>query len=167
MSIHSTKIIAAASLVSVTVLAPVTVAFSSIDPDEISRSNAQARMTALPEGMGRPMDDLGPDIAYGDLSVFDAIEETGAAQSPDVPYCDRQPAVAATLSHDFGEHPRVKSPLPGERAVTLWASDLMGTWTAVYTRADGVACVVSSGIDWKSSTNPVALLESEGFLQAG
>ncbi|MDD8021562.1 MAG: hypothetical protein PHX82_00430 [Paracoccaceae bacterium] len=108
---------------------------------------------------GRPMDDLGGAL-YGDLSVFDAITETGEAQAANVPYCDHRPALLATLSHDFGEHPVTQSPVDTHRHVELWASEVMGTWTAVYVRADGVACVINSGIGWTPTSDPVAMLET-------
>lgn len=116
---------------------------------------------------GRPMDDHGPDLNFGDLSVFDTITEIGEAQSPDVPFCDHRADLLAVLDHDFAESPRVQRPLDTARSVELWASDVMGTWTAVYTRADGVSCVVSSGIGWERGHDAVALLETEGLLPSG
>jgi len=116
---------------------------------------------------GRPMDDHGPDMNFGDLSVFDTITEIGEAQSPDVPFCDHRSDLLAVLDHDFAESPRLQQPLEGARSVELWASDVMGTWTAVYTRADGVACVVSSGIGWERGHDALALLETEGLLPEG
>lgn len=116
---------------------------------------------------GRPMDDHGPELNFGDLSVFDTITEIGAAQSPDVPFCDHRADLLTVLGHDFAESPRVQRPLDTARSVELWASDVMGTWTAVYTRADGVSCVVSSGIGWERGHDAVALLETEGLLPSG
>ena len=116
---------------------------------------------------GRPMDDHGPTLDFGDLSVFDTITEVGEAQSPDVPFCDHRADLLAVLDHDFAESPRVQHPLGDARSVELWASDVMGTWTAVYTRADGVSCVVSSGIGWTSGHDAIALLDAEGLLPSG
>ena len=116
---------------------------------------------------GRPMDDHGPDLEFGDLSVFDTITEIGQAQSPDVPFCDHRADLLSVLDHDFAESPRAQRPLEGQRSVELWASDIMGTWTAVYTRADGVACVVSSGIGWERGHDAIALLQDEGLLPRG
>ena len=116
---------------------------------------------------GRPMDDHGPDLDFGDLSVFDTITEIGEAQSPDVPFCDRRGDLLSVLDHDFAESPRAQRPLGEARSVELWASDIMGTWTAVYTRADGVACVVSSGIGWERGHDAIALLQDEGLLPRG
>ena len=111
----------------------------------------------------RPMDDLDGEN-FGDLSVFDTISRYGADQSSTEPYCDLRQNVVQTLDHDFAEYSKARSPLPKGRSVELYASDIMGTWTAVYTRADGISCVVSSGIDWEQGDNPVALLETEQLL---
>ncbi|SOC08069.1 hypothetical protein SAMN05877809_104225 [Rhodobacter sp. JA431] len=167
MTISTRKITYIGAAVALAMLVPVTVAFSSIDPDEVTGPAEPQAWASSNADWGRPMDDHGADIAYGDLSVFDAISEIGADQSPNVPYCDRHGRLGETLAHDFGEHPRVQRPLSNNRSVALWASDVMGTWTAVYTRADGVACVVSSGIGWESGGNPIALLGSAGLLSNG
>lgn len=127
------------------------------------QASAQAWLVSHPpESAGRPMDELGAQ--YGDLAAFDAITEIGADQSVDVPYCDRRPELLMTLAEDFAEVPVAQAPLEGQRRVELWASEVMGTWTAVYTRADGVSCVVSSGVNWTRAGDPVALLASEGLL---
>ncbi|MFD2173053.1 hypothetical protein [Rhodobacter lacus] len=165
MTMNHRTIALSATAISLAVLGTVGVAFSSIQPEQPDVLAPPRAETA--EMLGRPMDDHGPAISYGDLSVFDAISEIGPDQGYDQPYCDHHAALGTRLSEDFGENARVKSPLPGNRSIALWASDEMGTWTALYTRADGVACVVSSGIGWQSSTNPVALLKSEGLLNAG
>jgi hypothetical protein len=109
---------------------------------------------------GRPMDDMGGAPLYGDLSVFDTITEIGEAQAVNVPYCDHRPELLTTLAHDFGEHPVTQAPMDDHRHVELWASEVMGTWTAVYVRADGVACVINSGVDWTPTSDPVAMLET-------
>ncbi|MFC3058350.1 hypothetical protein [Paenirhodobacter populi] len=114
-------------------------------------------------GWGRPMDDHGGPL-YGDLSVFDAITEHGEAQAEDVPYCDQPATLSTVLRDDFGESPRHQTQMPQGRSVSLWASEEMGTWTAVYTRADGISCVISSGIGWQGGTDPIALLREEGLL---
>jgi len=111
----------------------------------------------------RPLDDLSGE-SFGDLSVFDNISAYGNDQSSTEPYCDLRENVVQTLDHDFAEQSKARSPLAKGRSVELYASDIMGTWTAVYTRADGISCVVSSGIDWEQGDNPVALLENEQLL---
>ncbi|SOC06595.1 hypothetical protein [Rhodobacter maris] len=161
MTMNHRTIALSATAISLAVLGTVGMAFSSIEPQDIPGFSPRA------EALGRPMDDHGPDSSYGDLSVFDAISEIGPDQGYDQPYCDDHAALATRLAQDFGEHARVKSPLAGNRSVALWASDAQGTWTALYTRADGVSCVVSSGMGWESGANPLALLKSEGLLNAG
>jgi hypothetical protein len=147
----------AAALVGLAV--PVTVAQSKTDPLTSSSDLSQTQTM-------RPMDDHS-DVAYGDLSVFDTISTYGEDQNSTEPYCDQRGTLISTLNTDFAEKPKVRSPLPMNRSVELFASDIMGTWTAVYTRADGISCVVSSGIDWESGDNPIALLESEELLKQG
>ncbi|KEO61334.1 hypothetical protein [Thioclava indica] len=117
-------------------------------------------------GSGRPMDSNSAAIPYGDLSAFDKITTIGAAQSPDVPFCDHRGEMLKVLQDDFAESPRFEKSLGSNRKVELLGSNVMGTWTALYTRADGVSCVVSSGMDWKSGENPIALLHKEGILPA-
>lgn len=146
---------------------PATIAIAAVTNDitPLERNPRQIMLDGY-QGDGRPMDDLGATIRYGDLSAFDKISTTGQAQSPDVPYCDHRAKLLQTLDHDFAETPRVKKGLAHGRSVELWASSLMGTWTAVYTRADDVSCVVSSGMGWKRGDNPIALLDREGILPA-
>lgn len=126
------------------------------------QASAQAWVAAQHPDLGRPMDELGEP--YGNLAAFDAITEIGADQSVDVPYCDHRPVLVKALADDFAEVPVAQTPLGGQRRVELWASEVMGTWTAVYTRADGVSCVVSSGVNWTRSGDPAALLAREGLL---
>ena len=140
------------------VLGTVTVAFSGVDPTAPVGPVASAAM--------RPMDDIGTDIPYGDLSVFDRISQIGEDQSVDVPYCDHRPALTHVLATDFQEAPKTQLPLARDRTVELWASAEMGTWTAVYTRSDGVSCVISSGIGWQAGNDPIALLTREKVLPA-
>lgn len=130
-----------------------------------SNTNAAAPMPQAPQAQfdARPMDDLS-DIRYGDLSVFDTITRIGDEQTADEPYCDVRPTLIKTLDHDFAESSKAKSPLAMERSVELFASDVMGTWTAVYTRADGVACIVSSGIGWEDGADALALLHKETMV---
>lgn len=166
----SKKSILAAAFVGLSV--PATIAIASVStqfqPEQSIESDSNARDIMLRgyTGDGRPMDDDVSDIPYGDLRAFDKINTIGVAQSPDVPYCDIRSKLTQTLDHDFAEKPRLEKTLSGNRSVELWASQIMGTWTAVYTRADGVSCVVSSGMNWTQGENPVALLHKEGILPA-
>lgn len=160
MRVYLKSVLPVAALAATSVAASLSAAIGVSAQEQV----AQAALTREggPVMAGRPMDDLG--ARYGDLSVFDDIDRIGADQPHDIPYCDRRPLLLRTLSEDFAEAPVAQSPLDAGRRVELWASDVMGTWTAVYTRADGVSCVVSSGVDWQRSTDPVALLEQEGLL---
>ncbi|MBN2740458.1 MAG: hypothetical protein JXR35_06100 [Rhodobacteraceae bacterium] len=146
---------------------PATLALASVRIS-INPQSETPRQTMLNGyvGSGRPMDSDSVAAPYGDLSAFDRITTFGAAQSPDVPFCDHRTEMLKVLHHDFAESPRFQKSLGSNRKVELLGSNLMGTWTALYTRADGISCVVSSGIDWKSGENPIALLHKEGILPA-
>ncbi|MGD9919517.1 MAG: hypothetical protein AB7U46_16015 [Paenirhodobacter sp.] len=148
----------AAAALGAAVLGTVTVAFSGVDPKAGVIPPANDEM--------RPMDDIGADIPYGELSVFDQISEIGEDQSVDVPYCDHRAVLAGVLDADYQEAKQLSMPLARDRSVELWASAEMGTWTAVYTRSDGVSCVISSGIGWKAGNDPIALLTREKVLPA-
>jgi len=145
---------------------PATIALASVS-SSVDPQMETPRQTMLNGyvGSGRPMDSVSA-IPYGDLSAFDKITTIGTAQSPDAPYCDHRGEMLKVLHHDFAESPRYETSLGSNRKVELLSSNVMGTWTALYTRADGVSCVVSSGMDWKSGENPIALLHKEGILPA-
>ncbi|MEO1952057.1 hypothetical protein [Thioclava sp.] len=150
---------------------PATIAIAAVRSDEAVTPAPQAesaRQVMLDgyEGNGQPMEDIPSEIPYGDLSAFDDVTAIGEAQSPDQPYCDNRAKLVDSLNHDFAEKPAMTKQLGDHRKVELYASSIMGTWTAVYTRADNVSCIVSSGTDWKRGNNPVALLHREGILPA-
>ena len=42
--------------------------------------------------------------------------------------------------------------------IELWTSDLMGTWTALHHGADGISCIVASGVDWTPEVSPEELI---------
>lgn len=71
----------------------------------------------------------------------------------DTPYCDADPAIARTLSQDFGESLIDGATIDG-RDAQLWASPVMGTWTLVLARPDATSCIVASGIGYRDNTNP-------------
>jgi hypothetical protein len=154
-----------ASVVALSIPATLALASVSSSLETQTKSPRQIMLDGY-VGSGRPMDSESEMIPYGDLSAFDDVTTIGASQSPDVPYCDHRGEMLKVLHHDFAESPRFEKSLGSNRKVELLGSNVMGTWTALYTRADGVSCVVSSGTDWKSGENPVALLHKEGILPA-
>lgn len=90
-----------------------------------------------------------PDGSTGlDLARFDRIDRIGAAQLPTDPYCDHRASVIINLIEEYAEDLALSAFTPEGRHLDLWASDAAGTWTVIYTRKDGVACVVGSGIGW-------------------
>lgn len=161
----SKKTILAAGIIAMSVPATISLARVSNDMNPLDRTPREIMLDGY-QGDGRPMDDIGGNIPYGDLSAFDKIETIGEAQNAETPFCDHRPKLLEVLKHDFAESPRVKQAIDNRRSVELWASSMMGTWTAVYTRPDGVSCVVSSGMGWEQGQNPVALLHREGLLPA-
>ncbi len=89
-----------------------------------------------------------------DLSRFDAIIRTGADQLATDPYCDQRPVVLMNLSESYGEKLQEAYQPRAGSDVEISASDQFGTWTAIYTRADGIACVVTSGVGWTAGFAP-------------
>ncbi|TQS70329.1 hypothetical protein ERN12_14370 [Rhodobacteraceae bacterium] len=167
MRLNPRKIVTAATATALAAALPVTVAMSKGDAQGSELSGTSTSNAQVFSAAARPMEDMdGPIYGDGDLTAFDAIEEIGEDQSAYVPYCDNRATLTATLNHDFAEVQRVNQPIDQNRSVELWASDVMGTWTAVYNRADGVACVVSSGTGWEHQDSPLALLETEEILPA-
>lgn len=71
----------------------------------------------------------------------------------DTPYCDADPEIARTLSHDFGESLIDGAKIDGRNA-QLWGSPVLGTWTLVLARPDATSCIVASGIGFRDNTNP-------------
>lgn len=83
-------------------------------------------------------------VAPGTLSALDAQTRSGAALRPTDPYCDTPDAVAANIVDSYGER-QVRSEALGDGALDSWFSPELETWTVVYRRADGIACVASYG----------------------
>ncbi|MDF3852754.1 hypothetical protein ACDP63_13175 [Paracoccus sp. P2] len=77
----------------------------------------------------------------------------------DQPWCDRKAELEQTLRQDFGEA-RIAT---GTDGVTLWGSDLMGTWTVVFERPDATSCVIASGIGFSDATSPQVFFVKAGF----
>ena len=126
----------------------------------LSRVSATEPVAPAAEMSDRPMEMIdAPLYADGDLDAFDKIETIGLDQFATEPYCDIRANLVQTLDHDFAEKRKAAQALPSDREIELFASDVMGTWTAVYNRPDGVSCVINSGIDWERGDNPVALLD--------
>lgn len=91
------------------------------------------------------------------LAELDAQTRTGAELDATDTFCDHRDVVAASLIEDYHEEMIDHAGMPGERALELWASAEAGTWTLVYLRADGVACVADFGDGWTpdGSTHPL------------
>ena len=100
----------------------------------------------------------GEDGAKADFARLDAMTRIGDAQLATDPYCDARPVVLMNLTDSYDE--RLKSSVAQDDGALLdiWASDDLGTWTAVYTRHDGIACVAGSGVGWTPGMSPEAAL---------
>ncbi|MDP3339131.1 hypothetical protein [Frigidibacter sp.] len=86
------------------------------------------------------------------LALLDLVTAYGDDQAYDEPYCDVRVTVTEKLTNDF-EETRVSAPQERDGIfVELWASDRLGTWTMLATRADGIACVIETGRDWAGET---------------
>jgi hypothetical protein len=91
------------------------------------------------------------------LSVYDSL---GHAQlSPAETYCDTHQTVTEGLAQDFAETLRASQISADGLKIELWASDLMGTWTALHHGDDGISCIVASGVDWSGSVQADDLLQ--------
>lgn len=97
-----------------------------------------------------------------DLSRFDAITRIGVEALPTDPYCDTPDVVDISLSEDFAERISLSAMNPDGTRMDFWSSDLMGTWTVTYTRADGIMCVVTSGTGWAEGASPAAIMRGAG-----
>jgi hypothetical protein len=99
-----------------------------------------------------------------DLSVYDTVATADQNPGADEPYCDIKSVLTNTLDHDFAEHPTAEQARDDGTSVALWASEEMGTWTVVYTRRDGKACVISSGTGWNPTRNAADILSRPGMM---
>ncbi|MBL8561053.1 MAG: hypothetical protein JNN06_02130 [Gemmobacter sp.] len=98
-----------------------------------------------------------PDFtALDGLTVYDDLGHEVATTEPN---CQPHETISTMLSRDYVEAPRMAAMTEGGLGLELWASDDMGTWTAVHRGSDGISCVVASGIDWGPATDAQALLE--------
>lgn len=87
------------------------------------------------------------------LSVTHLMRRTGDTLAANEPNCQSSTEITATLKHDFGEDRRDSWVQAKTLRMELWASDAMGTWTLVQHDGAGTACVLSSGIGWRSDSN--------------
>lgn len=96
------------------------------------------------------------------LSVTNLVRRTGDALAENEPNCQTSTDIVATLKHDFGENRRDTWVQAKTLKMELWASDDTGTWTLVQHDAGGIACVLSSGIGWRSdsTTNDILALNT-------
>lgn len=84
--------------------------------------------------------------ATPDLSVQDFVGKLPETMQD--PLCEQRNVVAASLSDDFAETLEASWDRPQDINMELWTSDLMGTWTLLHVRGDGLACILSSGFGW-------------------
>lgn len=64
--------------------------------------------------------------------------------------CGERTGLIDRLIQKYGES-RQGLGMRGEAAVfEVWASEKTGSWTILFTRPNGVACVMATGHDWQS-----------------
>ncbi len=97
------------------------------------------------------------------LRELDRQTRVGASLAPSDAFCDHRDVVAASLAEDYLEEVVETAGIPGGRMLELWASEDAGTWTLVYHRADGVACVADYGEGWMPSAPPHPLMAATGL----
>lgn len=83
-----------------------------------------------------------------ELSVYDVLAH--GAQPADEPHCGAHISIVETLAHDFAESAVERRILADGMRVSLWASEIMGTWTMVHAGDDGISCIIASGTGWTS-----------------
>lgn len=124
----------------------------------IALAAAALTSVALPVAAVMP-----PEGDRVDLAYYDSIQQTGMDQLPTDPYCANPEMLAADLGETYGEDRMLTATRDNGRQFEVWASDSAGTWTVSYTRPDGIACVIGSGIGWDSGDNATARLQEVGL----
>lgn len=98
-----------------------------------------------------------PDfVALKGMSVYDTL---GHDVAPTKANCQPHATIRQMLARDYVEAPQVAAMTEGGLGLELWASDGMGTWTALHRGRDGITCVVASGLDWQPGGDGQALLK--------
>ncbi|HMQ93078.1 MAG TPA: hypothetical protein PKA33_17875 [Amaricoccus sp.] len=62
--------------------------------------------------------------------------------------CGNREKIVERLAEKYGEQHRGSGLQDPTRLVEVWISQSTGTWTLLFTRADGMACIAASGSDW-------------------
>lgn len=109
-----------------------------------------------------------PDVKVtyqADLATLDAVTRTGAALELEDPFCDTPEVVAISLVEDYFETLQFSLWGKGEARLDLWSANATGTWTLVYTRTDGVACVAASGTGWADNLSSAEAVRLVGFTR--
>ena len=65
--------------------------------------------------------------------------------------CAARDKVIATLEGKYGEVFAGGGLQNSSQIYEVWFSEAQGTWTILMTRADGTACVMASGTDWRDA----------------
>jgi hypothetical protein len=62
--------------------------------------------------------------------------------------CGKRDQIVTRLAEKYGEQHRSSGLQDPTRLVEVWISQSTGTWTLLFTRADGLACIAASGSNW-------------------
>lgn len=96
------------------------------------------------------------------LGPYDRIDPAGDEQALDEPYCDAHQTLTRKLYVDFSESLGETATLEAGRSLEMWYSDMLGTWTRLYVRPDGIACVMATGTFEGTGGAPMDIIASHG-----
>ena len=99
------------------------------------------------------------------LAVYDAISGNVSADEVDQPFCEAAADLSDRLSLNYLESPVASQTQDDHTRLDLWASISADSWSLVYVRADGMACVIDSGLGWKDQV-PASQLFSAALGQS-
>ncbi|MDR7124518.1 hypothetical protein [Pseudotabrizicola sp. 4114] len=96
--------------------------------------------------------------ATPDLSVHDFVGKL--PESVQDPLCDTKEVITVSLTDDFAETLEGQWVQEQSVNVELWTSDLMGTWTLLQVKGDGLTCIVSSGFGWTEEMTAESIVQN-------
>lgn len=132
---------------------------------ETQRGATVVATASAPLGYDAPM--LRPHALIGGDAIvpvsFSAAEETvydrlQPGPELDAVYCTKNEEMYDALQADFAEVPKLNIKRSGGMSYQLWASEFLGTWTALRTDASGTSCVIATGVDWEPTDDPQTVL---------
>ena len=83
-------------------------------------------------------------------AIVSLMATSAAAQSS----CAPRNSVTERLKVTYDETPLGAGLQSGTRIFEVWSNDVTGTWTILLTRADGIACIMATGTNWRGRRQP-------------